>query len=42
MGDEEADIELLREYAVEKAAECRGNAGRCVRSAEEMGFKIFW
>jgi hypothetical protein len=38
----QTDIELLRKYAVEKAAECRDNAGRCVRSAEEVGFKIFW
>ena len=37
----QTDIELLRKYAVEKAAECRDNAGRCVRSAEEVGFKIF-
>jgi hypothetical protein len=37
-----ADIELLRECAVEKAAECRGNAGECGRSADEVAYRMFW
>lgn len=36
------DIEVLRNAAAEKAAECRENARDCRRWAEEVAHKIYW
>ncbi len=37
----QTDIEMLRKYAADKGAECRDNAGRCGRFADELTYKLF-